>query len=238
MKIPKTIHQIYDYPSEFPDILSDLPKSWKREHPTWEYYLWEHKKIQNFLSNNFSQFIPIYNSFHYNKQRWELLRYLILYHFGGLYVDMDYECLQPIDSLLENHLCCLGLEPAEHADRFGKQDLIGNAMLATVPHYPFFKQIIEKISLTVDNRQRVGTWLISQTTGIEMLNKVYEEYESKKDITLLLTDLIAPLSAKEISLFLMGRETADMENKVENAFAIHYFLGQWRLKSILYHLNM
>jgi len=42
--------------------------------------------------------------------------------------------------------------------------------------------------------------------------------------------MVAPLSAMEISLLLMGRETPEMEEKVEDAFAIHYFLGQWRLK--------
>lgn len=235
MKIPKIIHQIYDCPSSVPDTLYQVSDSWRKEHPTWKYCLWDHEAIQKFLSDNCSKFIPIYKSFPYNKQRWELLRYLILYHIGGLYVDMDYECLQPMDSLLKARLCCLGLEPAEHAKRFGKQRLIGNAMLAAVPRHPFFERIIEKISHPANNRQQTGTWLISQTTGIEMLNNQYEEYKPKKSITLLPADLITPLSAREISLFLLGRETSEMEDKVENAFAIHYFLGQWRLGTNILH---
>lgn len=231
MKIPKIIHQIYDSPIGVPDFLSDISESWKREHPTWKYRLWDHEAIQLFFADNCSSFIPIYNSFLYNKQRWEFLRYLILYHEGGLYVDMDYECIEPVDSLLKAHLCCLGLEPAEHAKRFGKQKLIGNAMLAAIPRHPFFEKAIERISLSNNNRQRTGTWLAPQATGIEMLNNLYREYKPKKDITLLSADLIAPLSAREISLLLLNRETSEMEDKVEKAFAIHYFLGQWRLKS-------
>lgn len=232
MKIPKIIHQIYDNPAGIPDILSNISESWKKEHPTWKYRLWDHQAIQKFLADNCPQFIPVYNSFPSNKQKWELLRYLILYHEGGLYVDMDYECMESMESLLKTHSCCLGLEPTEHAKRFGKQKLIGNAMLAAIPHHPFFEKIIEQIRLLDDNKQQTRALLVSQTIGIEMINDLYRQYEPKEDITLLPADLIAPLSAQEISLLLLSRETPEMEDKVEKALAVHYFLGQWRLKSV------
>ena len=63
-----------------------------------------------------------------------------------------------------------------------------------------------------------------------MLNNLYGEYRTKDNIILLSADLIASLSAMEISLVLAGRETSEIEDKVEDAFALHYFLGQWRLK--------
>ena len=64
-----------------------------------------------------------------------------------------------------------------------------------------------------------------------MLNNLYGEYRTKDNIILLSADLIASLSAMEISLVLAGRETSEMEDKVEDAFALHYFFGQWRLKT-------
>ncbi|SEG23068.1 glycosyltransferase family 32 protein [Parabacteroides chinchillae] len=230
MKIPKIIHQIYDNPAGVPDILSDVSESWKKEHPAWNYRLWDHEAIQKFLEDSCPEFIPIYKSFLCNKQRWEFMRYLILYHEGGLYVDMDYECIQPMDSLLETHSCCLALEPAEHAERFGKQELIGNAMLAAIPHHPFFEKIIEQIILSGNGRKQTMTWHDTQNAGIEMINNLYEGYDFKEEITLLPADLVTPLSAREISLLLLNRETPEMEDKVEKAFAVHYFLGQWRLK--------
>jgi len=232
MKIPQIIHQIYDNPLGVPNILSNISESWKSNHPAWTYRLWNNESIEIFLTDFFPKFIPIYNSFLHDKQRWELLRYLILYKEGGLYVDIDYECIQPVDSLLKNHLCCLGLEPTEHAKRFGKKKLIGNAMLATVPYHPFFEKIINEVRVLNERAEQTSAKLVSQITGVEMLNSIYQKFGSKKEITLLPPNLIAPLSAREISLLLLKRETVEMEDKVENAFAIHYYLGLWRLKSI------
>ena len=157
MKIPKIIHQIYDCPSGVPDTLLMLSETWKTKHPAWEYCFWNHESIQSFLQDHCSQFIPTYNSYQCDKQRWELLRYLILYHIGGLYVDMDCECLEPVDSLLKNRLCCLGLEPTENADRLGKKKLIGNAMPAAVPRHPFFEQFVGMTGKAERNRVRFNT---------------------------------------------------------------------------------
>ena len=41
---------------------------------------------------HYPELIPVYESFPYAVQRWDAIRYLILYTFGGLYVDLDYEC--------------------------------------------------------------------------------------------------------------------------------------------------
>ena len=68
------------------------------------------------------------------------------------------------------------------------------------------------------------------------MNSLYGEYGEKQEITLLSAELIAPLTAMEVSLLLLHRETQEMEDKVENAFAMHYFLGQWRLKKDVVNL--
>jgi len=39
--------------------------------------------------------------------------------------------------------------------------------------------------------------------------------------------LVAPLSLEEVQQLIAGKETAEIEEKVEKAFAVHYFLGSW-----------
>ena len=60
-----------------------------------------------------------------------------------------------------------------------------------------------------------------------MTTRVYETYERKDEITLLPAELVAPLSLEEVRQLIAGKETPEMENKVEKAFAIHCFLGSW-----------
>ena len=47
--------------------------------------------------------------------RVDLGRYLILARLGGVYADLDCECLRPIDSLIHRQQFVIGVEPAESA---------------------------------------------------------------------------------------------------------------------------
>jgi mannosyltransferase OCH1-like enzyme len=179
------------------------------------------------LNSDFQELIPLYRSFPFDVQRWDFVRYLILYRFGGLYADMDYECIEPLDPLLWNSSCCMGMEPAEHAIRNKKPFIIGNALMASVPEHDFLDHIIKDISAVgLQDYKHKGTQVI-ETTGPFMLNRVYDTYEKKDDITLLPAELVAPLSLEDVQSLIAGVETVKMENKVEKAFAIHYFMGSW-----------
>ena len=72
----------------------------------------------------------VYNSYPYAVQRWDMIRYLILYEYGGIYADLDYECIDALDSLLENEFCCLASDPEEHARIFDKAHIVTNAFIA------------------------------------------------------------------------------------------------------------
>lgn len=95
-KIPKIIHQIYENYSGPSVLLLQLGKTWKEHHPDWEYRFWNKESIDNFMKKYYPELIPIYNVFRYPVQRWDAIRYLILYQIGGLYVDLDYEYLEQI----------------------------------------------------------------------------------------------------------------------------------------------
>ena len=89
-----------------PDLLSDLSQTWKEQHPDWTYIFWNGEKIDAFMAGH-AEYRDVYNSYPYAVQRWDMIRYLILYEYGGIYADLDYECIDALDSLLENEFCCL-----------------------------------------------------------------------------------------------------------------------------------
>ena len=53
-----------------------------------------------------------------------------IYEYGGIYADLDYECIDALDSLLENEFCCLASDPEEHARIFDKAHIVTNAFIA------------------------------------------------------------------------------------------------------------
>jgi len=227
MKIPCIIHQIYDNPAEPHESLLALAETWKKHHPAWEYRFWGKKEIEDFIKEEFSDFFPIYKSYSFNVQRWDAIRYLILYKIGGLYVDLDYECIEPIDSLLNNSLCCLGMEPTVNAISHDKSFIVGNAFMASMPEHPFFKAIIEEMINGEKYSTLTKALQIMETTGPFMITRLYEQYPKKDEITLLPADLVAPFSSWEVRDMVRGIESPYIEDKVEKCFAVHYFTGEW-----------
>jgi mannosyltransferase OCH1-like enzyme len=228
MKIPKIIHQIYEDPlGPAPDLLV-LASTWKEKHPDWEYRFWDKQMIFDFLESRCPDFIPYYRSYPFNVQRWDAIRYLILYHIGGLYVDFDYKCLEPLDVLLNGKTCCMGMEPTVNARFYHKPLIVGNALMASIPKHPYMGAIIEDMKSKFSKNYKMGDSMqIMETTGPFMVTRVYEQFKKKKKVTLLPACLVTPLSMKEIWMLQAGYITEEVEKKVEKAFAIHYFLGSW-----------
>ena len=87
--IPKILHQIWIGPDEIPQ---DHIDTWKNKHPDWIHMLWDEKTIRDEFPNglfNQSEFDGI--------NEWcgkaDVLRYEILYYFGGIFIDADSICL-------------------------------------------------------------------------------------------------------------------------------------------------
>jgi len=227
MKIPKIIHQIYFDPSGVPENLLILSQTWEDKHPDWEYRFWNERSIGQFMESNYQELIPLFHSFPLDVQRWDFVRYLILYRFGGLYVDLDYECIEPLDTLLWNTSCCMGLEPSSHAIYKSMPFIIGNALMASVPKHEFINQIIKNISSECGENYEYKARKVLETTGSFMINRVYNAYEKKEDVTLLPAELIGPLSMEDNHKLLAGIKTKEIEEKIEKCFAIHYYFNSW-----------
>ena len=93
--IPKKIHQIW-LGGEIPKIYDIIRKTWEKCHPDWEYKLWTDKDIDSLNIINKKQYD---NATNFGTKS-DILRYEILYQFGGVYVDTDFECIKKFDDLL------------------------------------------------------------------------------------------------------------------------------------------
>ena len=228
-KIPQIIHQIYEDLAGPPPSLVEISQSWKELNPDWEYRFWNKNDIETFLKTYYPEFIPAYNAFPHNVQRWDAIRYLILYKFGGLYVDMDYECTENITPILCNTECAMGLEPEAHAVRIHVPYIVGNAFMATVPEHPYFKELIDAVFCTEKNSNMYSDLceLILNTTGPCMTTQVYKNSNYQKRVTLIPAELITPLTHTDIKRIINTETTKNVESKIEKSFAIHYFFGSW-----------
>ena len=228
MKIPRIIHQIYEDPAGPPQYLLEVASTWKEKMPDWEYRFWNKQLICDFLTSVCPDFKNYYSSYPFDVQRWDAMRYLILYHIGGLYADMDYECIRPLDVLLSSSTCCMGMEPTVNTKIFNRSLIVGNALMASTPKHPYMAAIIEDMKTNFSiNYGKIDSMQIMETTGPFMTTRVYERFKRKKNITLLPADLVYPLTREELSLLRTGHKLPDLFKKIDKAFAIHYSMVSW-----------
>ncbi len=134
-KIPKRIHQIW-IGCPVPEELKAYMQSWQDFHPDWEYYLWTDENVHK---------VKLYNQEYYDQAenvgvKSDILKWELIYQFGGLYVDCDFECFRSMD--LFNHTCDFytGMQPL--ATQFVQ---LGAALFAAAPGHIVLKHCIETI---------------------------------------------------------------------------------------------
>lgn len=110
LRIPRIIHQTWKT-KDVPSPLDQLPQTWKEYLPNWEYILWTDEMNREFVCKHFPDFLEKYDTYPCNIQRADAIRYLLLKVYGGLYVDMDFECLENIEFLLEGSDFIVGRNP-------------------------------------------------------------------------------------------------------------------------------
>ena len=86
--IPRIIHQTYKT-RDLPERWKDTPETWKRHHPEWTYMFWSDHDNRELIKRVDPEFLPSYDAYKYPIQRADAVRYYILKHYGGIYVDLD-----------------------------------------------------------------------------------------------------------------------------------------------------
>ena len=118
--IPKVFHQIWLGDEPFP--YGRERETWQRHHPDWEHRLWTEADVPGDL-----ELREAANRLRQPAERADILRLELLHRHGGVYLDADFECLKPIDQLLEGVTCCLGLLDSGR---------VSNAVIGAVPGHP------------------------------------------------------------------------------------------------------
>ncbi|HCN83947.1 MAG TPA: glycoside transferase family 32 [Sphingobacteriaceae bacterium] len=228
-KIPRIIHQTWKT-TNVPSLYTPWVKSWKENHPGWQYMLWTDDMNIAFIKKYAPDFLRTYRNYPHTIQRVDAVRYFILYHLGGMFIDLDFECLENIELLLKNQECVFGTEPPAHCEQHNKELIVCNALMACAPGNNFFKIICESLQkyLRVKTTS-VPAWLeILDTTGPFKLTELYNAYTEKGNIKLISSDLLYPFSIKETRELINSAAINEViQKKIDGAYAVHYFLGSW-----------
>ena len=203
----------YQVPSKYKNLVLSV----KKLNPYCNYTLFNDNDIEHFLKQKFPQYLSTFHKFPYTIQKIDFFRYLAIYYYGGVYLDLDIKLHQSIQDLNNTSKCVFPLEFERSTDQIlhqqGFQGLIGNYAFYAPKNHPFIKKIIDnivseripiKMSECSDYRQYVY-----YTTGPVMVTQSYLDYSSKHEI-----DIIKPQPFQKSSFGNYGK---------------HVQMGTWKL---------
>lgn len=186
--IPKLIHQIFH---NWRDPTDDtLPSDWESVrqtcislNPGWEYKLWTSSTSRTFIATEYPWFLPTYDGFSYPVQRIDALRYFLMLHYGGIYIDLDNGCKAPLEPLL--------YYPTWVTD--GGKGALSNNILAAAPGHPFWQLLTDSI-IPYAWHYPLPYLAVSYATGQWFETAIWEEYhrhlpEGEPPLTRIMMDM-------------------------------------------------
>ena len=171
-RIPKIIHQISPKDkSKWNECWFSCSESWKqyyKEEDGYEYKMWnDEEDMEEFIKEKYNWYYPIFINFDKKIKKIDVFRFFILYEFGGIYADMDYECLSPFlnDLCIDNspHSVYIPESPFVHLQ------YLHNSMMISVPKHPFWLYLINETFYTTNLQ-------VVDSTGPRLLDKIYYIY--------------------------------------------------------------
>jgi len=230
-QIPKKIHQIWWQGERFiPENYNKFRKTILDLNPDYEYKLWSELDFLNLIKDD-DILLKKYYKFEYMIQKFDFMKYCILYKFGGIFIDIDTYLNQKLDKLFD-----LVQDYDVVISYIGELDFVGsyfacgkfrncinNGNLIAKPESDFMKYLIEKIETSCE-KYIAKSFCISNTTGPIKFNKILDAYKLEKGpkskIKILDNEYMEPCFY-------------DMCKITDNTFLVHKHLGSWLNSSTL-----
>ncbi len=142
--IPKIIHQIW-LGSPVPKRYKQWRDSWIKHHPGWIYMLWTDEEVKSLHLTNRA----LYETATNYGAKGDILQCELLYQFGGLYVDTDFECLKPFDEFHHKYSFYTSVSKAINME-------LATGLVASAPGHPILRKCIEQLGKGANPHDPIG----------------------------------------------------------------------------------
>lgn len=222
-RIPRIVHQIW-LGGKVPEKFYNWMRSWM-DLSGWEYKLWTEREVAGLKLHN----QDLYDQAKCYAEKSDILRLEILYQYGGVYADIDYECLNVplLENLHQTFDFYMGFEPLEHG--FIKKFhmfKVCNALIGSIAFHPLLEDLLVNIKANYFAHRAHGGAL--QRTGPAYLTSVICQYEKSHAHThrniYLPSTFIYSHTRSELERFIADDERIEL---CPETLGIHYWSGSW-----------
>lgn len=215
--IPKIFHQVW-LGSDYPEYYKKFKESFIKHNPGWEFKIWTDDDINSLDMTNKKVFNMVDN-FGFKS---DIVRYEILYKYGGVYIDTDFLCLKSFDSLL-------------NLDFFAgtghlSDPLFFNGLIGSKKNNNFLLKVIEeikKISIS-DDKNKNNFDKIINTTGPGFISKLFFNYiDMNKNSVIFPASYFYPLPA--VNRYQIKNDINKLKQFLkEESYCVHLWHQSWQ----------
>jgi inositol phosphorylceramide mannosyltransferase catalytic subunit len=155
MIIPKILHQIW-LGGELPRACEIFRDRWKRNHPKWEFPLWNEDNLPE-LQNQ-----ELFDNAKSYAEASDVARYEILQRYGGVYADCDYSAKRNIEPVIKDARFFITCDLKHWNTRGGlSAPYLNNALMGCIPNHPVITMLVDKLPEWVE--QNCDEYVVMRT---------------------------------------------------------------------------
>lgn len=170
--LPKIIHQQWKTDTIPDGVFTEYHAQWKKLFPEPEYkhMLWTDESGRKLIADHFPWFLDAFDGYSMNIQRADSMRYFILYKYGGLYADLDYEPFVNFWHALPNDRVSLIESP------YKVNEKVQNSLMSSPAMDPFWN-----VTFDILYERRASHKVLSSTGPAAMDAAMEAAAEEKRD---------------------------------------------------------
>ena len=226
--IPKIVHFVW-VGSNTTMMVPRMHKTiqiWHEQYKNtgFEFILWDNNKSETLLHSKYPEFIDIYYKVSPVK-RSDLIRYMFMYEFGGIYIDLDIQprSTKSLDTIL------YGLDAL-----FVETPNIGitNMMFASKAKNPFFKFLLKRIYNRYYKSQSFNS-LLPKTLSTTTIFGTAQFWDSYENFDWNSNDKIKILRTENLGKCFLCSKVKCPNYQDDNSFFIHIEGDSWKDNNIV-----
>lgn len=172
---PKILHHIWNDNETIPEKWHASYQSCIDHTKGYEHKLWTKSSMRKLIQEEYPWLLKTYLGYQYDIQRVDVGKVVLLYHYGGIYVDLDIICKHDWDVVLRN-LSHYGVVFAESTP----VGVATDTMIVKEKH-PFFKYLLDHF-IEADRWRGVPYATIIFGTGPMFVSGAIVDYPNKDEV--------------------------------------------------------
>ena len=159
--------------SEVPENWKISPQSVQERMPDWKYVLMTDEDNERFVKKYFPDFLDTYESLEYPIMKADAIRYMWLYVYGGVYMDLDIELTKSLEDLFYENNDIYVVQSGNVGSVYT------NSFIASKPHCKIWLDCLKEV------KKAYKWWMIGKhlkvmsKTGPLMLTRVINRNKHK-----------------------------------------------------------